>query len=105
MITERAINLLFNLSLLQFSFPWMLITKVQVCIGIYNRYCSSNLSAMLTMIPLSLRSVKKRKKGAMREVFDLTGKSLLAQGAELSKAPQGSRRVLEHLVLCCSPKN
>lgn len=41
----------------------------------------------------------------MRETLDLTGKSLLAQGAELFKAPQGSRRVLEHSVLWCTPNN
>lgn len=41
----------------------------------------------------------------MREMFDLTGKSLLAQGAELFKAPQGSCRVLEHSVLWCTHNN
>lgn len=101
-ITEHTIKVLFNLSLLQFFSLWMLITRYN---GIYDQYCSSNLSAMLAMIPLSFWSVKKRKKGCSERNVWPDREITTGPGAELSKALQGSCRVLVHSVLWFTRSN
>lgn len=66
----------------------VIIEHIRCQVGIYNKYCSHNLTVMPNdSFKFPFGKVKK-KKAAMREILDLTRHSLLAQRTELSKPSQ-----------------